>query len=500
MTGPGSSIREQLAAGATYSFAVLVVTKAVLIVNSIAIARVLGPADQGVWAIFGSLLGVAMLLSTLNVPNAAVKLLSEEGGATPNAMRKITSAGLILTGVGSGIVGIALVIVAPILSESVFGEPRLALLLVASTIVIVASAFPSALFATFQAMQKIRAMSWFGIISSTLSVPITVIFVVQYGLIGALVGLILTTLVGLFVGLVLLFRTFPSFLFRPLVPDRETIKRIVNYSIPSVAAALSYGPIILIASTFLVVSHSFHELGTYSVAQSFSSYLMFIPMSISVPLIPMVSRLSSMHAARLPGVLEKALRGLILLTLPATLILIVGSDMLIGLLYGIRYAESVVLLRILAIGAFLLAVSSLVGFAIAGTGKMWHGLGLNLAWSAVFLVLAAVLTGPLAARGMALAYAGAYGFHSVTSLIYAQRALRMKLTRVKGITAAASILILTAIAIVLFLDGWTEVTAGVVLVVTSLELERRLMTPDERTLALQQLGRILRPFHKAPGD
>jgi len=71
------SIRKRIVEGTVYSFGAMVLTKMILVINSIAIARILGRANLGILTILNNLTGIMLLFSIYSLPPAVVKFVAE---------------------------------------------------------------------------------------------------------------------------------------------------------------------------------------------------------------------------------------------------------------------------------------------------------------------------------------------------------------------------------------------------------------------------------------
>ncbi len=87
--------------------------------------------------------------------------------------------------------------------------------------------------------------------------------------------------------------------------------------------------------------------------------------------------------------------------------------------YGKDFIEGDILLIVLVFTTVLNSVNSVIGQAIAGTGRMWAGFYLNLIWGTT-LILATyfLLKMGYSSLGLALAYLISYSVHTLFSYIY----------------------------------------------------------------------------------
>ena len=119
----------RLASGSMFSLASIVATRAASVVNAIVIIRVLGPNDYGVLSIVTLTMSVMLLVATFQIPAALVKYLSDMPRDRQDEASRLISSGLLLTSIATALAMLAIIILAPILAFSVYGDSRLQLLL-----------------------------------------------------------------------------------------------------------------------------------------------------------------------------------------------------------------------------------------------------------------------------------------------------------------------------------------------------------------------------------
>jgi O-antigen/teichoic acid export membrane protein len=89
--------------------------------------------------------------------------------------------------------------------------------------------------------------------------------------------------------------------------------------------------------------------------------------------------------------------------------------------YGNSFKEGSVILIVLSVTAILISINSVIGQVIAGMGRMWIGLVVNIIWAITFLLIAReFIDRGYGAMGLAKAMFIAYLLHTiiVTSLSF----------------------------------------------------------------------------------
>jgi O-antigen/teichoic acid export membrane protein len=64
--------------------------------------------------------------------------------------------------------------------------------------------------------------------------------------------------------------------------------------------------------------------------------------------------------------------------------MILFPEPILNFLFGSKAVESAFVARLLVTGTFFAGVAAIVGLAIAGIGRMWDGLAINIIWGTMF--------------------------------------------------------------------------------------------------------------------
>lgn len=197
--------------------------------------------------------------------------------------------------------------------------------------------------------------------------------------------------------------------------DWSHAKVLWSFSLPTVMAEVLVSPVTWLACLWLSRQpNGYAELGLFGAANQWKSGISFIPLVLSVPLLPLLTSLANerektfnrlvlFSAALNTGV--AAIAGLIvLLALP-----------FISLSYGKSFAGlNAILVPMMAAGAISCAAMT-IGNALASEERMWVGFSLNLIWAGCLLTTAYFAIPLAGARGLAYSFLAAYVLHVFTT-------------------------------------------------------------------------------------
>jgi O-antigen/teichoic acid export membrane protein len=148
--------------------------------------------------------------------------------------------------------------------------------------------------------------------------------------------------------------------------------------------------------------------------------------------------------------------------------------------------------------ALIMAVAAVVGNAVAGSGQMWHGFGLNALWLLAFGVSVAGFVPSWGANGLALAFAISYVFLALLVTLYAFVRLRVRFASsgvLAGLTAGC---VLFTVSLPKGLSAVWLVAAAVAAECALLAVEWYLVLDEgERRRLIEAAGQIHR-FNALP--
>lgn len=420
--GPESRTKaERMASGSLSTFGSSVIIRVATIVNSIIIVRVLGVLNVGIYAVVTLTITVAAVVAGFGIPSALVKFLAEVPPDRPEDASRLIRTGTLLTILATMISAGVLIFLSPYFAL-MYGESQIQSLLVIASIGMILSAVPGPLLATFQAYELIRERSVLSVASTLISVPVAVILVIGWGLVGAVVATVVGNTVTIAVNFPLLRRVWKERRLSWGVPLVPSVRRtILGYAVPTLLGGLVVTFVSWFTSSYLAARGSLDEVGLYSVGSSLAGYLLFIPSAIGMPFIPIVSRLDRLGAPELPAFLMRTLRVTAFLLTPPTLVLVAFPQPFLAVLFGSEFVVAAPVVQIAVPGIFLAGVGTIVGFGMAGRGRMWHGLLVNVLWGVVFVCVSLVLVPSGAAVGLALSFLAGYAAQFLGILFYVRQ-------------------------------------------------------------------------------
>jgi O-antigen/teichoic acid export membrane protein len=437
-----SPVYTRLFYGAGWSFVGMAATRMFSMITTVFIARFLGRDQYGVYGMVDSTVGMFGLFAGFALGSTLTKYLAEFRSKDPARAGRILSLISSLSFLTATAVAVAVAIYSPWLARETLNRPEIAPLLRIGSLLLFFSTLygiQSGILSGFEAFRKIARISLVqAIVSPTLAIPL----VYYYGLQGAIISSAVVAAIGLIVasmavqteckkyGIQWNYFNLSSFM---------EIRIIWTYALPTVLSGLLVIPVIWLTNTMLISQpNGYAELGIFNAANQWRNFIIFIPQVLGSVMLPIFAEA---HGQKDTNEFRKAVsinfELIWVLALPVTVLIIAFRGPLVSL-FGTQYSAALPLIDVLMITAFLNIINSVVGTAMAGSGRLWVGTLFNLLWALILIVMTYLLAPKYGSMGLALAYFTAYLMHSIWQMIYVEKKLAPSL-----LSARVNLIVLT---------------------------------------------------------
>jgi len=480
-----AAVRRFILGGSFSSLLAIVIVKAMGFAESVFVARVIGADGFGLLTLVLSLTNIMIAVATLGVPPAVTKFLAGEVSTSSQASRSTVYMAVRLIAASSAAVCIAVGLVSYFLLAPYYSNPALLNMLILAVILVGLTA-PLIPFANaLQGLGKITQLNWVSVAGAAIGLVLAVVLAIALAERGALIAFLVGSAMPGFLALRYVKKGIRGLPNRdPAIP--VSAKGMLNYGLPTLLAGLSVLAAVYAMNSWLAVSSGFVDLGNLAVAGSLAAVIGFVPSAMGIPLVPVLSSLNVSDPKRGRGLVPRAMRITAFVSVPIVVIVIIFAQEIIGVAYGPQFSGASPLLAILATSALIASITGVVGSQIAGSGQMWLGLEINLAWVTAVISSAAALIPRLGAVGASLAILTGYAVLGLILIIIGRRKLLLSFD---GVTVpAAWSLAFVGIALVLqSFTGTIRIQAGVGVTLLCVVSIFVLLTGDERQLVREAL-------------
>lgn len=479
------TVRQFILGGTFSSLAAILLVKTIGFAESIFVARIIGADGFGLLTLVLSLTNIMIAVATLGVPPAVTKFLAGEVATSSRASRTTLYMAVRLVALASAAVAVVVGLIGYVLIAPYYSSPALLNLLILAVIFVGLTA-PLIPFANaLQGLGKIARLNRVSVAGAAIGLGLAVVLAIAFAEKGALIAFLVGSAMPAFLAIRYVneeIRRLPN--RDPAIP--VSAKTMLNYGLPNLLAGISVLAALYVMNSWLAVSSGFVDLGNFAVASSLAAVIGLIPSAMGIPLFPVLSSLNVSDPKRGRALVPRAMRITTFVSVPIVVISIIFAEEIIGVAYGPQFAAASPLLAILATSSLITSITGVVGSQMAGSGKMWLGLELNLLWAAVLVSAAAVLIPRFGALGASLATLTGYAVLGFIVIIVGKRKLSLSFDGV--FVPLAWSLTFVGIALVLGLFGAnTRIQAGVIVAVLSVVSIYLLLRRDERELVREAL-------------
>lgn len=483
-----TTIRRFILGGTFSSLAAILFVKAMGFAESIFIARILGANGFGLLALVLSITNIMIALATLGIPPALTKFLSGEVSTSSEGSRRTLHAAVSLSAASTAAVCIAAIPIGFFLLAPYYRNPDFWNMLMVA-ILFVGLTTPFILFANaLQGLGKVTRLNVLSMGASAVALPLAIGLALTLAERGALIAFLVgSALPGVFA----VRYVYAGIRALPTQNAASSVGAgtLLNYGFPVVLSGIAVLVAFYVVNSWLAAAVGLADLGNYAVATSLAATIGFIPSAVGVPLAPILSSLNVSDPRHGRSLVPRIMRITAFLAVPVVITVIVFAGDIIGLAYGSEFARAGPLLVILAASALIASITGVVGSQIAGSGKMWLGLILNLLWVGVVVSSSAILIPTFGAIGASLAILGGYVVLGFVLIIVGIWRLSLRFDGVLVPAAwSLSFVCLALISGALTMPG--RFAVGTAVLSMSVVTMYRLLKPEEKQLARDALAML----------
>lgn len=418
-----SPIVYRLVRGAFWSLVGGVASRALTMVSSIAVARLLGKEGYGEIGMVQSTMGMFGVFAGFGLGATATKYIAEFRTKDPIRAGRIANLTIIVSLFTAGLMAIVCLGMSSWLAEKTLNRAELAPLIAAGSVLLFVSTLGGVLSATlsgFEAFREIAKINiWQGVAAPIITIPLVWFF----GVHGAIASITINAAIGLYLCVIALRRKYAKFGISYRF-DRAAWGEgpvLWKFTFPSMLSGLMVGPIVWITNAILANQpNGYGELGLFNAANQWRMVIVFLPGILTSAMLPVLSETHGRDdKTDFFQTIVLNLRTTWIVALPLTIIVVTMEDPLAAL-FGKQFQGSAPIISMLMIATFLSVVNGAVGAALAGSGRMWTGTFMNLGWAAVLVIASLTLVPHFGGFGLALAYLLAYLLHTIWVMAYVE--------------------------------------------------------------------------------
>ena len=415
-----SPLGYRLAAGAFWSLGGALSSRALALLSTILVARILGARGFGELSMLQGTVGLFGTVAGFGLGMSSTKYVAELRRADPpRAGRIITLAALTSWATGA-VIGLTLALAAPWVADRTLAAPQLAGLLRLGALLLLLNAVNGAQTGALAGFESFKTIAALNLIAGLCSFPVILLGAWRFGLPGALCALVASAALNCLLTSAALraearrhaipltargaWREWPVFLRFNLPGVLNSV--LMAFSAWACGAFLAHQP------------GGYAGLGVLNAAKRVQQLPEALITTALAPMLPVLSEAFARNddaAARKTVTLAFFIA--VLLTLPFALVQI-GAPWLTLLPYGATYQGGQPVVQWVILGSIASALLWPLGNIIISLGRMWFAFALILLYTVLFLGLGWLLIPAYGAAGYAAASAAAFILGNIPCVLF----------------------------------------------------------------------------------
>lgn len=425
-----SPIGYRLAKGAFWSMIGALISRGLMLVASITVARILGKLGFGELGMVQSTIGMFSAFAGFGLGITATKYVAEYRKTDPAKAGQIIGLSGIVAIITGGLMAISLLVIAPWLAIHTLNLPQLGGVLRLGAIILFFGALNGAQTGALAGFEAFKTIAQVNLFVGLISFPI----LICGAYFGGLTGTVWALATNLFFNWLLNHLALRKEAHRYAVPF--TLRNcsyafpiLWKYSLPAFLGAAMVGPMNWACNALLVNRpNGYEEMGILNASYQWDAILLFLPGLLGQVMLPVISeRFGQNETKQVMKTMILSVKTNALLVIPFVFLVCFISPFIMGL-YGDGFKSGWLTLNIILVSTSLLAIQIPIGQIIAASGKMWVAFTMNMGWAIAFF-LGTLFFINQGSRGLAIARAIAYAFHAMWSFGFAIWLIRKEVRR-----------------------------------------------------------------------
>jgi O-antigen/teichoic acid export membrane protein len=420
------SVRVRFAVGALWSVLGAVSSRGLTLAGFVLAGRLLGSTGFGEVGMVQSTQGLFGVLAGGGLGLAATKYVAEYGAVDRARASRCCALALLIAAV-CGVAGaLVLGLLAGWIAERVLAAPHLVLELRAATGLLLFGAIGGVQTGAIAGLGAFRALALLATLRGACLVLALAAGIWSAGVLGAVLGLVLTEVVAVIANQVVLRRLLPPVPFTGEGGSAwQELGAVGRFGALAVLGSIATTAALWTGNVLLVSQPGgYAALGVFNAAERWRQLLLFLPVAVS-PLL--LSLLSHLHGRGDRGGYRRLLgvnlwAGVAAVLLPATAVVALAP--LAMSVFGEEYRQGATTLILLSASAVAVVANTTLGQVLVSQGAIWWRAALDVLLAGVLVLVAWPAVPHWRDQGLALAHLVAYAATALALLVPVLRSLR----------------------------------------------------------------------------
>ncbi len=364
----------------------MTVTRAVGLAVSVLVARRLGAESLGVFQQASVLATAFAIVATWGMPTSIIPYLACSG--SEDERQSLIRASLLAAGGFAVIIAVPLAILSPHWAQWLLHRPLPGVLrLTALGIVLLSGAALAA--AWLQGLNRFQVLAETIVAGAIPTGMVIVVLTYAWGVHGAVLSISMVAMLFMLLAFARCRDIRPSFSW-PWPQAREDIQRLLATGTAALAAGLPavVAPLVF---TWMLGARGLANAGYFSLSQTVSQILLFLPNALTMALLPPLSRLAGDDPDAGATAFNTSLQVCGSIVLISTALLVGLLPWIVPLLYGREFGAGVLMVAWYAVAAPVMAVNMVIVQFLLARKMFWKAAAFNASWLAASIPCTALI-------------------------------------------------------------------------------------------------------------
>ena len=402
-----------------------VLSKALLMISQIIIARMLGKEAYGQFSLINNTVQMFVLFAGLGLGATLLRYTAIYYKDQKEKVGQfITTLTIICISLAT-LISLLVFILSRSLSIWLTGDVTLTLLFQITSFTVFLCALAEITRSTLQGMEKYRLIATIQIVSAFIGLLILLIMSKSFNIKSAIIWFLLFQFLNFAMLIIVLFKELIKQKIKfDFKWDKKLLEAITSFTFPAFISSFFVIPVMWYSNSLLARHSGFEEVAIFAVSLQWLNILTYIPSQLG-QVKPIYTDLHARHKFQdLNNLILKMTKASLVLVVPVAVFLIILSNYILSL-YGTVYVDGQKVFIIMIITALFITLQSQIGAVLQAIGKMWHGLILNIIW-AFNLITVLLLLLEHGALGFSIAYMISYTIHALLSIVILSKIFKME--------------------------------------------------------------------------
>ncbi|MDD1596970.1 oligosaccharide flippase family protein [Riemerella anatipestifer] len=402
-----------------------IISKFILLVATILLAKYLGKDEYGQFGIIKSTILMFAMFAGLELGMTSTKYISQYKIRDKDKVRRVVGLSTLFSMVISCLVSFLVCVFAPQIASQI-NAPKLNDIIRISSLALLFSSLNGIQGGILAGLEKFKEISINNVLAGCISSVLLIVAARYFNLKWVVVAFVLNFFFLFLFNFLTLRKSFYSE-FDVKLFSRENFKELEvlwKFSFPAILAGMMISPVVWICNYFLVNQpNGYSAMAEFDIANQWRNTILFIPTALAQIVLPMLAS-SVDDREEYKVIFNKNLKVNFVLGFFMVFIFIVLTPLIVHF-YGENYERTTYPMIIMFITTGFITVNNVIGQAIASQGRMWLGFYVNLLWAIVLISNCYLLVDiyQLGAVGISLAYLISYVVHTFLQFLYVKQFL-----------------------------------------------------------------------------